>query len=859
MEKYFTPVHKPSQDDAKHGKQRHHGPHHHHHCDHGSHEKTHHSAPGSHQRASADNHAHHREHHYDHSLHGYHQMDNHRADEPHTLSRSSSSSSLSTSSSSSSTWSSEPSMDNEAYLMHKPQHSLSCSNIAERPHKSHDWEDSEDTEFGLRSPTPFQHSPQHHQHRVQHSQNQHSHQHPHGSGHGPRSSKLRHGHSRSEERLLQGNDSDDGHGRWDRHSLENGTLYKTTSLERSLAASDDAEMILGAGVRPKKAVSTNQLPSKGILKNKDGGSAASNRANFRKAKSMEVLSNREQATKRAGGVMLGTSKLTDAEARRQDFVKTKLQFSAFLDEITRQVISPSRLNSLGITPGSSPTAPRSPQQERKESSGSVKKEVEGIIHQSKQRSAKTVSQSPAKVTADSHSHSRRDSHQGKHHPSPGSPTGSAGSHQHGKHKKRHSLGEGQATTRDKQHQQRYGQMFTDCTSISLETIPGEPKHRRSKRHSDGHGSGHSQSSRAHGDHKGSPPPTGHASGPGSESPTSKSSSASLSSGHGDRHKQPGHRRQSKSHRVGTSFIICRLLEKYNKELHENLLQTVACIENMETELQYSRSELGGLKEKYKRLQESYGNSQHSNSTLEQKLQSAMEGMNSERKYLLQRILDLTKQLDTAQNTICSLENINVPALIKELLQKHFKTEESVKTFLLSTAAENSKDNQSALTTVESDWLQSGQGGSEHGPVRVTAFMPWKQNQNEWPGSGEDRNAGGTKQDPEAADISQLPFTISEIGLALLKNTSDARAKGHDHRYPTAVHSELQSMSLSAQKPIEVPPNPYEGGVASRGMGHGGAGDEFTSMTAQRILDNFMSQMSPSSSASQEVRGSDPSN
>lgn len=37
----------------------------------------------------------------------------------------------------------------------------------------------------------------------------------------------------------------------------------------------------------------------------------------------------------------------------------------------------------------------------------------------------------------------------------------------------------------------------------------------------------------------------------------------------------------------------------------------------------------------------------------------MENMNSERKYLLQRVLDLTKQLDMAQNTISSLENINV--------------------------------------------------------------------------------------------------------------------------------------------------------------------------------------------------------
>jgi len=43
-----------------------------------------------------------------------------------------------------------------------------------------------------------------------------------------------------------------------------------------------------------------------------------------------------------------------------------------------------------------------------------------------------------------------------------------------------------------------------------------------------------------------------------------------------------------------------MLEEYNKELHENLLQTVACIENMETELQCTKAELVSCKEKYRR-------------------------------------------------------------------------------------------------------------------------------------------------------------------------------------------------------------------------------------------------------------------
>lgn len=439
--------------------------------------------------------------------------------------------------------------------MHKPQHSLSCSNIAEPRRKSRDW-DSEGVDFDKRSPTPFQQrSPRHHshyQHGHSHSKSHHSpHHHPHGSEHGPRFSQLHRGQSRSEEGLLQGHDSDGEHSGWDRHPhMEHGNLYKTSSLGRSLAFSDDAEVVAGARV-PKKAVSSIQLPSKGILKNKDSGSAASQRANFRKAKSMEVLSNREQAAKPAGGGPVGTTKQNNME----DFVKTKLQFSAFLDEITRQVISPSRLNSLGVTPGSSPTAPRSPHLERKEPPGGGKREEEGGAPQSKQRPAKTVDQSPAKSGADLQTHARRDSNIGKHQPNADSPSRSAGHHQYGNHKKRYSLGEVQGGGGDRQHQGKHNQRLTDGTSTSPETIPHESRHHHSKQQGSGRHGGHNLSHHHHGDYKGSPPPPGQIPGPDSESPSSKSSSASHSSGHGDRHKHPSQRRHSKSHRVSVSHVM----------------------------------------------------------------------------------------------------------------------------------------------------------------------------------------------------------------------------------------------------------------------------------------------------------------
>ncbi|XP_041725078.2 tight junction-associated protein 1-like [Coregonus clupeaformis] len=66
-----------------------------------------------------------------------------------------------------------------------------------------------------------------------------------------------------------------------------------------------------------------------------------------------------------------------------------------------------------------------------------------------------------------------------------------------------------------------------------------------------------------------------------------------------------------------------------------------------------------MKEKFKRLQDTYTGTQHTNSLLGEKLHSATESLSSERKYMVQRITHLSTELEQANATVASLENINV--------------------------------------------------------------------------------------------------------------------------------------------------------------------------------------------------------
>ncbi|XP_056103257.1 uncharacterized protein si:dkey-273o13.3 [Rhinichthys klamathensis goyatoka] len=121
------------------------------------------------------------------------------------------------------------------------------------------------------------------------------------------------------------------------------------------------------GTAKKATYSREQKGNKGQEQNH-----AKAAANIRKTKSMEVLSRRVD---HAGSGYLDEKEL---EKRKQEahkvFVKEKIKFSAFLNEITRQVLSPSRLTSLGVThvhrpssPGQTSTSPKalSPKPEHK--------------------------------------------------------------------------------------------------------------------------------------------------------------------------------------------------------------------------------------------------------------------------------------------------------------------------------------------------------------------------------------------------------------------------------------------------------------------------------------------------------------
>ncbi|TNN37720.1 hypothetical protein EYF80_052117 [Liparis tanakae] len=182
---------------------------------------------------------------------------------------------------------------------------------------------------------------------------------------------LDRGLSRSEEGLVPDNESDLGGEQSRVRHINHGHLYKAASLNRSLTFSEE-DFLLGVSKGPKRAVSSSQLPGKGILKNKEP------HADIRKAKSMEVLSPRVSAGHAPSGPK-GTPQ--GGEQAKANVMQGKLNFSAFLDEITKQVISPSALTILGVnsghgtgrTPGPAPTPgpvqPQLPPKRPRESSG----------------------------------------------------------------------------------------------------------------------------------------------------------------------------------------------------------------------------------------------------------------------------------------------------------------------------------------------------------------------------------------------------------------------------------------------------------------------------------------------------------
>ncbi|KAM8835272.1 uncharacterized protein ACB058_016653 [Synchiropus picturatus] len=94
--------------------------------------------------------------------------------------------------------------------------------------------------------------------------------------------------------------------------------------------------------------------------------------NVRKAKSMEAL------TSPTDGDRHEVEDEEEQERRKKDarekLMKEKRKFSAFLNEITRQVLSPMRLTTLGVTDAQRPSSPRSPSVRSRKEENCTKKQ-----------------------------------------------------------------------------------------------------------------------------------------------------------------------------------------------------------------------------------------------------------------------------------------------------------------------------------------------------------------------------------------------------------------------------------------------------------------------------------------------------
>ncbi|XP_061660303.1 filaggrin-2 [Syngnathoides biaculeatus] len=105
---------------------------------------------------------------------------------------------------------------------------------------------------------------------------------------------------------------------------------------------DDTVPLVGSGPRDSKL--QKQAGGKSA---RDGAQRATrktpNSASFRKSKSMEALTCPAEKEARANREEDGEKQV------RKNVMKEKMKFSAFLNEITRQVLSPMRLSTLGVT------------------------------------------------------------------------------------------------------------------------------------------------------------------------------------------------------------------------------------------------------------------------------------------------------------------------------------------------------------------------------------------------------------------------------------------------------------------------------------------------------------------------------
>ncbi|KAL0964334.1 hypothetical protein UPYG_G00322420 [Umbra pygmaea] len=113
----------------------------------------------------------------------------------------------------------------------------------------------------------------------------------------------------------------------------------------------------------------------------------------------------------------------------------------------------------------------------------------------------------------------------------------------------------------------------------------------------------------------------------------------------------------------------KILQQQNEDLRRRLSHTTHKMEAMETEIETSRHYMQGemgrtrddlekMRDKFRRLQNSYTASQRANQDLEEKLHALLRKVERDKKTMDQEIVDLTNKLLDAKNTIDKLEELN---------------------------------------------------------------------------------------------------------------------------------------------------------------------------------------------------------
>ncbi|XP_062851993.1 tight junction-associated protein 1 [Trichomycterus rosablanca] len=113
----------------------------------------------------------------------------------------------------------------------------------------------------------------------------------------------------------------------------------------------------------------------------------------------------------------------------------------------------------------------------------------------------------------------------------------------------------------------------------------------------------------------------------------------------------------------------KILQQQNEELRCHLTHTTHKMEVMETEFESrhhfmqtemsrTRDDLEKMKDKFRRLQNSYTASQRANQDLEEKLHALLRKVERDKKTMDQEIVELTNKLVDAKNTIDKLEELN---------------------------------------------------------------------------------------------------------------------------------------------------------------------------------------------------------